>query len=98
MFDHERIIRVLERQSLFQRKAAGSALKRQLIAANIDTVFIVSSLNDDFSLNRIERYLALANEASVEPVIVLTKADLCSDADDIRYQVQKRSVIKCSLC
>ncbi|MCP4955121.1 MAG: ribosome small subunit-dependent GTPase A [Photobacterium aquimaris] len=89
MFDHERITRVLERQSLFQRKAAGSALKRQLIAANIDSVFIVSSLNDDFSLNRIERYLALANEASVEPVIVLTKADLCSDADDIRYQVQK---------
>ncbi|KTF10050.1 ribosome small subunit-dependent GTPase A [Pseudoalteromonas sp. H105] len=89
VFMPERIIRVLERQSLFQRKAAGSALKYQLIAANIDNLFIVSSLNDDFSLNRIERYLALANEAGVEPVIVLTKADLCDDADDIRHQVQK---------
>lgn len=74
---------------MFQRKAAGSALKRQLIASNIDSVFIVSSLNDDFSLNRIERYLAVANEAGVEPVIVLTKADLFSDPDDIREQVQK---------
>ncbi|AWG79859.1 TPA: ribosome small subunit-dependent GTPase A [Vibrio parahaemolyticus] len=89
VFDHERILRVLERQSLFQRKAAGSTLKRQLIAANIDCVFIVSSLNEDFSLNRIERYLALANEAGAQPVIVLTKTDLCPDPDNIRAQVQK---------
>ncbi|MCL2915741.1 ribosome small subunit-dependent GTPase A [Shewanella corallii] len=89
VFNGERLIRVLDRQSLFQRKAAGTARERQLIAANIDIVFIVSSLNDDFSLNRIERYLALAREAGVEPVIVLTKADLCADADSIRAQVQK---------
>ncbi|HIF9341110.1 TPA: ribosome small subunit-dependent GTPase A [Photobacterium damselae] len=89
VFDHERIIRVLERQSVFRRKAAGSALKHQLIAANIDSVFIVSSLNDDFSLNRIERYLALANEAGVEPIIVLSKADLSCNPDGIREQVQK---------
>ncbi|WP_407333371.1 ribosome small subunit-dependent GTPase A [Enterovibrio sp. 27052020O] len=88
VFNGERLLRVLERQSLFQRKAVGSARARQLIAANIDTVFIVSSLNDDFSLNRIERYLALAKETNVEPVIVLTKADLCADADDHRQQVQ----------
>ncbi|MBF4301545.1 ribosome small subunit-dependent GTPase A, partial [Vibrio anguillarum] len=67
----------------------GSTLKRQLIAANIDCVFIVSSFNEDFSLNRIERYLALANEAGAQAVIVLTKADLCPDPDDIREQVQK---------
>ncbi|GHA39481.1 ribosome small subunit-dependent GTPase A [Photobacterium aphoticum] len=89
VFNDERLVRGLERQSLFQRKAAGSANERQLIAANIDTVFIVSSLNDDFSLNRIERYLALAKETYVEPVIVLTKADLCADADAIRQQVQR---------
>nr|ALI16956.1 GTPase [Photobacterium panuliri] len=89
VFNDERLIRVLERQSLFQRKAAGSANERQLIAANIDTVFIVSSLNGDFSLNRIERYLALAKETYVEPVIILTKADLSSDADAIRDQVQQ---------
>ncbi|EGA69109.1 GTPase RsgA [Vibrio sinaloensis DSM 21326] len=84
-----RLQRVLERQSLFQRKAAGSKLDTQLIAANIDSVFIVCSLNDDFNLNRIERYLALANEAQVEPIVVLTKADLCLDVDDKQQQVQK---------
>ncbi|RTZ18080.1 ribosome small subunit-dependent GTPase A [Vibrio aquaticus] len=89
LFNNDRLVRVLERQSLFQRKAAGSARERQLIAANLDTVFIVSSLNDDFSLNRIERYLALAKETGVEPVIILTKADLCSEAESIRQQVQQ---------
>lgn len=89
VFDEQRLVRVLERQSLFQRKAAGTGRERQLIAANIDTVFIVSSLNDDFSLNRIERYLALAKEAEVEALIILTKADLYLDANSIRNQVQK---------
>lgn len=69
--------RLLERFSLFSRKAAGTKVALQLIASNIDTVFIVSSMNLDFNLNRIERYLVLANEAEVTPVIVLTKADLC---------------------
>lgn len=89
LFNHERIIRLLERQSLFQRKAAGSANKRQLIAANIDSVFIVSSLNEDFSLNRIERYLALAKEAGTEPIVVFTKKDLYGDTGRIQTQVQK---------
>lgn len=81
--------RLLERRSLFSRKAAGSKVAEQLIAANVDTVFIVCSLNHDFNLSRIERYLALINEAAVEPVIVLTKADLCDDADELKAQVQK---------
>lgn len=71
--------RRLDRLSLFSRKAPGSKVKTQLIAANVDTVFIVSSLNKDFNLSRIERYIALANEAEVCPVFVLTKADLCDD-------------------
>ena len=71
--------RLLDRQSLFSRKASGSKLASQLIAANIDTVFITCSLNDNFSLNRIERYLALAREAGTEAVVVLTKSDLCAD-------------------
>ncbi len=74
--------RLLERSSLFSRKAAGTKVATQLIAANIDTVFVVCSMNLDFNLNRIERYLALANEAGVEPVIVLTKADCCNDVQD----------------
>ncbi len=81
-------IRLLDRRSEFSRKAAGSKIRAQLIAANIDTVFIVSSLNDDFSLSRIERYLALVNEAGAEAVIVLTKADLCDNTAHYVQQVQ----------
>ncbi|KGY14179.1 GTPase RsgA [Vibrio tubiashii] len=82
-------VKLLERQSLFQRKAAGSKVAEQLIASNVTTLFIVCSLNDDFNLSRIERYLAIAHEADVEPVIVLTKADLANDVDDKMLQVQK---------
>lgn len=90
LYDNEkRLIRPLERQSLFQRKAPGTKVDTQLISANVDTLVIVCSLNDDFSLNRIERYLSLANEAEVEAIVVLTKADLCNDAEDKRQQVQK---------
>lgn len=90
LLDQEfRFIRLLERQSLFRRKAAGSKVNEQLIAANVTTLFIVCSLNDDFNLSRIERYLAIAHEADVEPVVVLTKADLSLELDDKIAQVQK---------
>ncbi len=84
-----RFVRRLERSSLFRRKAAGSKIAEQYIAANIDTVFIVCSLNQDFNLSRIERYLTLTREARVESVVVLTKADLCADPQEKRQQVQK---------
>jgi len=76
-----RVTRILERQSTIARLAAGIQTRRQLIAANIDTVFIVTSCNDDFNISRLERYFALAFDAHVEPVVVLTKADLCPDVD-----------------
>ena len=72
--------RILARKSLFKRKAAGTGRRVQLIAANVDTLFIVTSCNQDFNVARLERYLALAREAAVTPVIVLTKADLTEDA------------------
>lgn len=81
-------VRLLERSSWLARKAAGRDSYRQLIAANIDTAFIVSSLNQDFNLNRIERYLALVHEAGIEPVVVLTKLDLCDSAAEYINQVQ----------
>jgi len=68
--------RLLRRRSLFKRRAAGTGATAQLIAANIDTAFIVSSCNHDFNLARLERYLVLVCDTDVEPVIVLTKADL----------------------
>ncbi len=72
--------RILARKSLFKRKAAGTGRRVQLIAANVDTLFIVTSCNQDFNVARLERYLALAREADVTPVIVVTKADLTDDA------------------
>lgn len=82
LIDHQaHFVRLLERASLFARKAAGTRAYQQYISANVDTVFIVSSLNEDFNLNRIERYLVLAKDAGVEPVILLTKADLCEDSE-----------------
>lgn len=80
--------KMLERKSLFQRRAAGNDARQQLIAANVDTLFIVSSCNQDFNLSRLERYLALALEAEVEPVLVLTKADLSDQVSDYRQQAQ----------
>ena len=74
--------RRLQRSSLFKRRAAGTSRKLQLIAANVDTLFIVSSCNQDFNAARLERYLALAKEAGVMPVIVLTKADLTDAPED----------------
>lgn len=77
--DQPRTSRVLERKSLIKRRAAGIEERVQLIAANIDTVFIVTSCNEDFNVARLERYLALAFDAGVDPVILLTKADLAGD-------------------
>lgn len=72
------LIRGLERKTLLQRRTEG-ARAPQLIAANVDTLFIVTSCNDDLNPARLERYLALANEAGTTPVIVLTKADQVPD-------------------
>lgn len=69
-------IRVLGRMNLFKRRAPGDPRKEQMIAANVDTLFIVASCNQDFSVARLERYLVLAREVGVRPVVVLTKIDL----------------------
>lgn len=74
-------IKRLERLTQLSRTAAGSEPKPQLIGVNIDTLFIVTSCNADFNLSRLERYLAVAFEAHIPAVIVLTKADL-SDAPE----------------
>ena len=83
--------RLLQRKSLFKRRAAGAGLKLQLIAANVDTLFIVTSCNQDFNVARLERYLALAREADVTPVIILTKADLTDAPEDFPRAAAKLS-------
>lgn len=90
LFDEtNKVIRLLERKSLFQRKTPGSGVSTQLIAANIDKLMIVCSLNNDFNLSRIERYLAIAKEACVEPILILTKADQCEDVEAKIEQIQR---------
>ena len=77
-----RMVRLFERETTLKRRAAGTEAREQLIAANVSTLFIVSSCNADFNAARLERYLVLAREAGSYPVIVLTKADLAEDARD----------------
>jgi ribosome biogenesis GTPase len=72
---------VLPRKSSFTRKTAGQNTEAQTISANVDTVFLLSSLDDEFNPRRIERYLVLAWDSGANPVIILNKADLCSDPE-----------------
>ncbi len=72
-------VRVLERQTLLKRRNARTNMDDQLIAANVNTLFVVSSCNKDFNVARLERYFALAFQGGAEPVLILTKADLSDD-------------------
>jgi ribosome biogenesis GTPase / thiamine phosphate phosphatase len=71
---------VLPRRTAFVRRAAGTETDEQVLVANVDTVFVVSALDADFSARRLERYLATAWDSGASPVVVLTKLDLCRDA------------------
>jgi ribosome biogenesis GTPase len=79
---------LLPRRTSFVRKAAGPGGGSQVVAANVDLALLVASLNGDLNRRRIERYLATAWESGAQPVIVLTKADLCEDAETLVAQVR----------
>ena len=79
-------LRVLERRTELARKAAGTGVARQLIAANVDCALITSSCNADFNPGRLERYLVLCAQAGIIPVLVLTKADTCPDPESFAAQ------------
>lgn len=87
-----RIHAVLPRTSRFSRRAAGDVTEEQIVAANIDTVFLVAGLDGDFNPRRLERYLVVAWESGATPVIVLNKADLAGDpeahVDEVRALAQ----------
>ncbi len=86
--ENKRLSRCLQSKSSLKRRAAGTDATVQLIANNVDTLFVVSSCNKDFSVARLERYLALAKEAEVDPVILLTKADLSDDVELLQQQAE----------
>ena len=75
--DSRRVRHLLDRRSLLQRRAAGTGASSQLIAANVEVLFIVSSCNADFNVPRLERYLALAHQAGCYPVVIVTAHPQC---------------------
>jgi ribosome biogenesis GTPase len=77
--DRGAIVAVLPRHSRFSRRVAGNVTDEQVVAANVDVVFIVMGLDDDFSVRRLERYLLMARESGATPVVLLTKPDLSGD-------------------
>lgn len=79
---------LLPRKSAFVRKAAGGAGGEQVVASNIDTVFLCMAMQEDFNLRRLERYLAVAWDSGAAPVVVLTKADLCDDVEARREEAR----------
>jgi ribosome biogenesis GTPase len=79
---------LLPRRSRFARQAAGEATDPQVVAANVDWVFLVMGLDGDYNPRRLERYLALAWESGASPVVLLTKPDLCAEAEDRRLAVE----------
>jgi ribosome biogenesis GTPase len=79
---------VLPRRTKFSRKAAGDDDIEQVVAANIDTVFLVSALDANYNLHRIERYLVAAWASGAEPVVLLNKADLADDAEQKKREVE----------
>lgn len=72
---------VLPRKTKFSRKVAGDKTEEQIVAANVDIVFIVSGLDEDFNIRRIERYILMTQESGAKPVLLLNKADLCADTN-----------------
>ena len=86
------IHKVLQRKSVFIRKAAGKNCMEQVVAANIDTIFLCMALNGDFNIRRLERYLSIAWDSGAVPVIILTKIDLCDDLQAKRFEIENVAV------
>ncbi len=80
------------RKSFLMRKAAGSGKQEQLVAANIDVIFLCMSLNRDYNLRRLERYLSVAFDSGATPVVVLTKKDLCDDVSGKINEVSSMAI------
>ena len=90
--DRARIEAILPRRSTLARKAAGRESVQQIIASNLDTVFVVCALNQDFNLRRIERYLAIVWDSGARPVVLLNKADLAADRHALHTETERIAV------
>lgn len=94
LFDHGQAIihRILPRESIIKRRAAGRVGEVQVIAANIDYAFLVQAVDRDFNINRLERYLSICNSAKVHPIIILTKTDMAAPEriEEIKSAIEAR--------
>ncbi|HMV82178.1 MAG TPA: ribosome small subunit-dependent GTPase A [Blastocatellia bacterium] len=79
---------VLPRRSKFARKTKGAKTEEQIVGANIDTIFLATSLNQDFNPRRVERYLTIAWDSGAGPVVLLTKTDLCENVAELRAEME----------
>src|SRR5437773_396415 len=84
--------RVLKRRSKFSRKIVGRKTEEQIVAANVDVLLLVSSLNREFNPRRIERYLTLAWESGAKPIVVLNKCDLCENTDELLRETESAAM------
>ena len=92
VFDKESngvIHNVLERETKVSRRAAGKTSDEQVIITNVDFIFIVQSLDNNFNINRLERYLVTVFQSGAEPIVILSKADLCNDVDSKINEIRK---------
>lgn len=92
---------ILSRKSKFSRKAAGNTAAEQIVAVNIDIVFICMSLNQNFNLRRLERFITMAWDSGAVPVVLLTKSDLCGDADEKLKETKESAIgvdVHCVSC
>lgn len=83
------IVELLPRRTKFSRKVAGRRSDEQVVAANVDVVFIVSGLDHDYNPRRLERYLVLARQSGADPVVILNKADLRTDTGELLIETQR---------
>lgn len=83
------IHQTLKRKNKISRKASGKKTEEQILAANVDLVFVVIGLDHDFNINRLERYLSLGKQQGAKTVVVLNKVDICKNADEIKNQLLK---------
>jgi ribosome biogenesis GTPase / thiamine phosphate phosphatase len=79
---------LFSRRTSISRKAAGKPAKRQIVCANMDYVFVVTSMNHEFNVRRVERYLSIAWDSGAKPVALLTKADLCKDPAEFKAKAE----------
>lgn len=82
----------LNRKSIFKRKMSGNTSESQIVGTNIDIIFLCMALNNDFNLRRLERYIAAAYDSSANPIIVLTKSDLCFNIDEKLVEIESIAI------